>query len=146
MSTNDFKLKMNLLKNNRSTRTDDIAAFNQLRHTFAAISEKYANQRTNSTLKSTLGNRVTFKQDIVDDSNIINTQQNYNSPISTLVSSVLNQPKSQTHQASRPSGGSSNSNKVRENAGLSALISGAISNQHSQNNNYKNDNRNLDER
>ena len=118
---------MLLLKNNRTTRTDDMAAFNQLRHAFSDITDKHANIRTNSTLRSSIGNRVTFKQDVVADdpynrfnnqyytnSNAAptpknqNNQNDYNSnhnnngassgAISTLISGVVGKPKNQTNQ------------------------------------------------
>ena len=85
MSSNDFKLKMSLLKSNRSSRTDDISAFNQLRQAFSDITDKYANQRTNSTLRSSIGNRVTFKQDVVVDQPGKYQGQNFANPILSAV-------------------------------------------------------------
>lgn len=64
MSSNDFKLKMAMVKQNRSSRTDDMPVFNELRHGFQEMCERFAAQKLNSSLRSSIGNRVTFKQDI----------------------------------------------------------------------------------
>jgi hypothetical protein len=65
---------MQIIKNNRPTRTDNLSAFNELRRVFTEISERYTNQKLNSSLKSFGGggNRVTFK------SQIEQSNKNYN--------------------------------------------------------------------
>ena len=59
-----------MLKNNRPTRTDNLAAFNELRRVFAEISDKYTNQKLNSSIRSSFGvNRVKFKSQIESKEN-----------------------------------------------------------------------------
>ena len=55
---------MAMVKQNRSSRTDDMPVFNELRHGFQEMCERFAAQKLNSSLRSSIGNRVTFKQDI----------------------------------------------------------------------------------
>lgn len=93
LSAADFKLKMNAVKNLRPDRTDDMAKFNELRNVFAELSNRYAQQKLSSSLRSSLGNRVTFKNEISskkleaydhddDDDEDENESQYYNDSVS----------------------------------------------------------------
>ena len=132
---------MILLKNNRTTRTDDINAFNKLRKTFADITDKHANQRKDSTLRSSIGNRVHFKPDILaDDSNRLNNQYYNNNNANNSGLSALGQPKNQSNQNDYNNNGNVN------NSAISALVSGVVGqsknqlNQNDYNNNNNNNN------
>jgi hypothetical protein len=132
---------MLLLKNNRTTRTDDIAAFNQLRQAFSDITDKHANLRTNSTLRSSIGNRVTFKQDVVADDpyNRFNNQYFTNSNAgSTLISGVVGQAKNQNNQNDY----NSNHNNNAASSGAISSVVGKPKNQTNQNDYNSNTNTN----
>jgi hypothetical protein len=130
---------MILLKNNRTTRTDDINAFNKLRKTFADITDKHANQRKDSTLRSSIGNRVHFKPDILaDDSNRLNNQYYNNNNANNSGLSALGQPKYQSNQNDY----NNNSNSNVNNSAISALVSGVVGQPKNQvnQNDYNNNN------
>jgi hypothetical protein len=55
---------MKKVKEIRQDRADDMSVFNELRKDFAEISARYSSQKLNSSLRSSIGNRVTFKKDI----------------------------------------------------------------------------------
>jgi hypothetical protein len=148
LTANDFKQKMILLKNNRTTRTDDINAFNKLRKTFSDITDKHANQRKDSTLRSSIGNRVHFKPDVLaDDSNRLNNQyynnnnNANNSGLSALITGGLGQPKNQ----SNPNDYNNNNNNNVNNSAISALVSGVVGQSKNQlnQNDYNNSNNNV---
>ena len=85
---------MQIIKINRPTRTDNLSAFNELRRVFTEISERYTNQKLNSSLRSSLGaggNRVTFK------SQIEQSNQDYNKHYKRNENYHSDQPHYQQH-------------------------------------------------
>lgn len=53
----------------RRDKTDDLASFNEYRQIFSELADKFAGNKLNSSLRSSVGNRVKFRPDVIDKSN-----------------------------------------------------------------------------
>ncbi len=71
LSDADFKLKMKEIRDLRKERASGMPYFNELRGVFAELSDKFAHQKmfNSSSLRSSLGNRVTFNKNVLSKSN-----------------------------------------------------------------------------
>lgn len=76
LSTNDYNQKSNDLKVFRQETGEQLPNFDEIRSGFANICNRYVNQKLNSSLRST-GNRVTFKQDLVQAGKELPTVSRY---------------------------------------------------------------------
>jgi hypothetical protein len=88
-------MKMAILNSNRSARADDMVTFNEMRDIFAEISEKYASQKLNSSLRSSLGNRVKFNPEILSTSGQASKSAPHQSKI--IINAVQNKQREQEH-------------------------------------------------
>jgi hypothetical protein len=76
----DFKLKMKEIRELRRSRAADMPYFNELRGVFSELADKFVQQRiaSQSSLKSSLGNRVTFNKNVVSRSDEFDNNQRAN--------------------------------------------------------------------
>ena len=86
---------MAILKSNRSARADDMVVFNEMRDIFTELSEKYAKQKLNSSLRSSLGNRVKFNPEILSNSSQANKRATQQSKI--IINAVQNKQRETEH-------------------------------------------------